>query len=199
MKKLTFLLTLLISFNTPAFFSNWSIGAGTLTEHVGEIEESIGGETTKFEFNPFFRIQTQIPEPFYFYHDIYTELGISTPRSSRDTAVTELNYWINFNFYPHIKESITEYIRPYYGFGFYFTRLHMDGEVQVLENGGVEQEFQTPSDTSIAGNNVVNLGTDINITKEVYTNLQVMVLNIEDSTERTFNYFISLNINLDSI
>jgi len=154
MKKLIYLFTILTTVNNLAYYKNISLGLGTFTEEVSKIEEEVGGATNTFEFNPYAVLKFDFD--FYFDHDFVLELGLSTPRSSRDTEVTRLNYWSNFL----LRYNFTNF-RPVYGFGFFFTRLSMDGSSQFLNNGGQEKEFKTPSGSSTAVNNVLTVGTDI--------------------------------------
>ncbi|EQC44023.1 hypothetical protein M900_1241 [Bacteriovorax sp. Seq25_V] len=182
-------MTVLTSVNCLAYYKNISLGLGTFTEQVSKIEEEIGGKTNTFEFNPYASLKFDFD--FYFDHDFIFEFGLSTPRSSRDTDVTRFNYWTNFL----LRYDFTNF-RPVYGFGFLFTRLSMDGSPQYLNNGGTEKEFQTPAGSTTAVNNVLIVGTDYMFDKEIFANIQLMALNAEDSDERAFNYYLSLNFNL---
>jgi hypothetical protein len=177
------------SLNSSAYYNWLSLGVGTFTEQPNKIEESIGGETNSFEFNPYANLRFGFDG--FLGHDTVLEVGLSTPRSSRDSAVTKINYWTSF-----LLQKNYTFFRPTYGVGFYFTRLSMDGAPQTLNNGGVSQEFQTPSSSSTALNNVLILGSDFLFDQNFYGALQVMVLNPEDSIERAINYFIALNFNL---
>ena len=190
MKIFKMILVLVVTINAHSvFFKSWSIGGGTVSEQIGQVQEDLDGETNGLEFNPFARITT-ISDSF-FGHDLISEFGITTPRSSRDSDVTTMNYWLNFLF-----SKDYGFIRPQYGAGMYFTRLSMDGTPQDLSNGGDPQTFQTPNGSAIAGNITLILGLDIDLPQELYFNLQAMVLNPEDSVERAFNILASINYDL---
>ena len=174
------------------WFENISFGAGSFTENVGKVQVDIDGNTEKFDFNPFFRFTGQ--RDFYYNHKLLVEAGTSLPRGSRDSDVTRLNYWLSFLF----KYNGNSFFKPHYGVGFFFTRLSMDGKPQQSYNANVATEYQTPDGAVYAGNNVVILGADMDISKEYYFNIQAMALNVEDKVERSFNYFLSLNYNFGS-
>lgn len=189
MKIFKLMILIGLCFNSMAFYNNWSLGVGTISEQVGQIQETIDGEKNGFDFVPFARIS--FVSNFIFNHKFIGELGSTLPRESRDSAVTRMNYWLNF-----LMSKDLGFFRPQYGIGMYFTRISMDGTPQSLTNGGVPTTFQTPDGSAVAGNLVLTLGADLDFTSDVFLNTQIMALNPEDSEERAFNIMLSLNYDM---
>ncbi len=195
MKLLNITLLFLLSFSGQAFFKDIKVGVGTLSENIGEVqtEDVVDGSTNGFEFNPFINIKGQ--NTFFIGLDYDIELGVSIPRSSRDSAVSRLNYWSNF-----LVSKKIGLFRPEIGLGFFFTRLSMNGESQFLSNGNDSSvEFSTPSGAVVATNNVVILGLTFETLIDLSFNGQINFLNIEDSEERSTNFFLSVNYSLGSL
>lgn len=189
MKIIKITIVILSTISCFAFYDKLSFGVGTFTSDVGQIEKEVGGSTNTFEFNVF--LKSQLEFDIFWDQRLIFDFGFSFPRSSRDTHVQKINYWTNL-----LHFSDFGIFRLHYGLGFFFTRLSMDGQTQVLNNGGVDQEFQTPSGSSFAVNNVLVTGASINVDSEMYIELQANVMNVEDSLERAFNYFLSINYSL---
>lgn len=194
MKLPTLLLftTCLVQISSFSYYRTFSLGLGVFTEHASKIEETPGGDTNSFEANPF--VKAKFDFSFTDYFNAVFEAGLSTPRESRDSAVTRLNWWTNF-----LLESEYKNFRFNYGPGLFFTRLSMDGTPQVLNNGGVDREFQTPDSGSTASNLTMNVGVNYFANKDIFVALDVMALNPEDSLERAINYFFSVNILIDQV
>jgi hypothetical protein len=176
------------TFNAFAFFKNVTIGAGTFTEHTAKIYDNLAGDKNTFELNPYIRLTGS--RDFYFDHDLTLEISSSLPYSSRDSDVSKINYWTLAKLTKNIEDWSF-----HYGGGFYFTRMSMDGKEQTSTNAGVSQVFQTPEGAVYTTNNVLCLGLDYHLSKDYFFNLQSIVLNVEDSLERSFNYSLSFNYN----
>jgi hypothetical protein len=189
MKIFKLIILIGLCFQSMAFYDKWTLGVGTISEQIGQIQETIDGDKNGLDFVPFARLST-ISE-FILEHKLIAEIGSTLPRSSRDSDVTRMNYWLNF-----LMSKDLGFMRPQYGLGMYFTRISMDGTPQALSNGGVPTTFQTPNGSAVAGNFVVTLGTDIDFTQELFFNVQVMALNPEDNEERAFNIILSLNYDM---
>jgi hypothetical protein len=184
------MILLCYSINTYAFFTDWTFGVGSISESLGQVQETTAGDTNGFDFTPFAKIQTT--SPFILNHDFLFEAGTTLPRSSRDSDVTRMNYWVNF-----LMEYDFGIVKPHYGIGMYFTRLSMDGTPQALTNGGNNQTFATPNGSATSGNLTINLGIKLDIPQSnIDLTGQVMILNTEDSEERSVNALISLNYDM---
>lgn len=177
---------------TFAAYKSTSLGLGILTEQVSKIEQSPGGSTNSFEPIPY--LKGQFTFDFLESTDFVLEAGVSMPRSSRDSALTKFNYWFNALGQNQFDNFIVNY-----GAGLFYTVLSMDGTTQILNNGGVDKEFQTPNSSSTASNLTLNLGLNYLIDPNFYLSADISSMNPEDSTERAFNYFISINYIVDSL
>ncbi len=192
-------ITLLLN-NSYAFYDDFSLGIGGYGELSADIqkEDSVNSETEDFSADIFFK--TSMHGSLVFGPDYEIQLGSSIPSSSQDSSVTKWNYWLNF-----LLGKRLGLFEPQVGFGFYFTRLSVDGSTKTLQNGNNPSTvFQTPEGAIVATNNVILASLNIypgyfNGYKNLFLNIQMNFLNIEDSLERSQNIFLSLNYKLGQL
>lgn len=171
------------------FEGDFSLGLGTITKYIGKIQTDLDGDRNYFSFNPFVRANYRTRFEFGTRaQDFNFELGLTFPDSGADPAVTVTDLWALV-----LLEHKFKGFRLNGGVGLYFTYTKMDGRIQTLNNGTSTQSFYTPEELQTAVNNIVVIGGDFIINKEIYTALQLSVFNIEDGLERAFSYALSLN------
>ena len=203
MKKHLYLIavgiTLLLN-NSYAFYDNFSVGIGGHSELSSDVQKEGSADSETEDFSPEIFFKGSMHGSLIFGPDYEIQIGSSIPSSSQDTSVTKWNYWLNF-----LLGKKVSFIEPQIGFGFYFTRLSVDGSTKTLQNGNNPATvFQTPEGAVVATNNVIL--TSLNVypgaltgNDHFFVNIQVNFLNIEDSQERSQNIFLSLNYKLGQL
>ncbi|AYF44351.1 hypothetical protein BALOs_1348 [Halobacteriovorax sp. BALOs_7] len=200
MKKLTltvacfvFFMTSLVTNQTNAQIYNipgeFSLGIGNMTKYVGKVQKDLDGGRNYFDFNPYLRANYR--SDFYWDKKLILEIGLTIPQEGADDAVTVTNLWLQA-----LIEHVISDFRLQAGAGLFFTYTKMDGEVQTLGNGISTQQYNTPSDVQTAVNNILVIGSDYLLNKDIFINGQISAFNIEDGDERAFSYGLSINYTL---
>lgn len=189
-KLIPFILFFLLCNVSQASFkeriTDLNVGLGNLTTHVGKVQKNEGGDTRKFDLNPFVILGAK----FHLIDllSLYPEFGFTIPRSESDEDITEWNFFtlaiLGYEVYDWTFR---------FGFGFYFTRISADGGTKDLPNGSGTTSFPIPEGASTSRNVITNLGVEYFFLKELSARVEASVLNVTSSLARTFNYTISVH------
>lgn len=187
-KYKTFILILLFT-SSPlwaAKVDNATLGFGTLTNFVGDVQTNKQGDTRKFEFSPYFNGTLR-----WFFYDNFSvipELGCELPESGTDDKISRFHY----EALVHLGYTLSD-LTLTLGAGLAFTRLTSDGSEVTLDNGLGTSTFYMPDSTSTSRNFVQTLGFDYYIYQGWGAQGKAIFYNITDSKKSSWSYFVGVN------
>lgn len=153
---------------------------GNLCEFVGEIQTDENGDTNVCSFHPY--LATSLDYAINPKLLLSPQVGFSIPQSGTDENIKRMSMIALLN-----TKFKTTYLNMIGGLGFFFTRIWGPGGEAQLNNGTGTDSFPLPDEAVYSRNFILNLGLELDFSKEWSGELRSYVFNLTSSEDRAFS------------
>jgi hypothetical protein len=173
-----------------AAFTDVTIGAGLIDEHIGLYQTNTNGDKNKFNYRVLLEAQTFVNFSLAgFDYILIPSFGFQFPKSTEESAITKYSSYLGLNLGYNLSKSFL----LQGGTSFYMTYFTTDGGTTSLPNGNnPSQEFPLPEESSMATNITTNIALQYFL-DDLSFKAQGFVFNLMNSRNRTYTYALTMH------
>jgi hypothetical protein len=188
-------------FSINLYSSEWyqnqrfSLGIGSLSEFIGNVQIDDNGSRNGLEFNPLFSLGAQAKTLYEL--SIYPEFIWVIPRSIDSNKVTEYMFFFRSDFSHDELSFFNDKLKIKFGTSLIFNMIRGEGGEIILSNAGQSQAFYLPAENRTSINNTFDLSLDYQINHQLAVRLQTIHYQLFNAERRALSTIIQLTYLID--